>query len=158
MTKTDAFAWLTHWCAPALMWQYSRGRCSYLCHCFYCIIVFLFIVFSDTFWKERTFEINQTDWTRNEWLTPLWVLKFPSASFLPWSGRGRVFVCSRGCVCAVPVGGVRGGVVPLQVFLRNPTVCFTVTPRLLYTGHTLYYTPTTIHLSREKDAIRKQIT
>lgn len=146
MTKTDAFAWLMHWCAPALISQYSRGRYSYLCHCFYRIL----IVFSDTFRKERTLEINQTDWTRNEWLTSLRVLEFPSASFLPWSGRGGVFVCSGGRVCAVPVGGVRGGVVPLQVFLRNSNVCFTVTPRLLYTGHTLYYTPTTIHLSRER--------
>lgn len=42
MTKTDAFAWLTHWCAPTLMWQYSRGRYSYLCHCFYRIINCIF--------------------------------------------------------------------------------------------------------------------
>lgn len=39
------------------MWQYSRGRYSYLCHCFYRIL----IVFYDTFRKESTFEINQTE-------------------------------------------------------------------------------------------------
>lgn len=153
MAETDTYAWLTHWCGPASMWLYSRGRYSNRQNQLHRNIAFiaLWSVFSETFRKERTFEIDQTDWTRDEWLTSLRALKFPSPSFLPWSGRGGVFVCSGGRVCAVPVGGVRGGVVPLQVFHRNPTVCFTVTPRLLYTGHTLYYTPTTIHLSGERN-------
>lgn len=132
-------------------WMENSLRCnSAPCHCFkshykwYVLIHFIC-------------EIVQTDWTIDRWLTTLRVHEFPPPSLFPWSGRGGVSVRSGGRVCAVLVGGVRGGVVLLQV-LWNPTLCFTVAPRPFHTGHALNHTPTTIHLSenrqRENDSDR----
>lgn len=147
MTKTDAFAWLTHWCAPALMWQYSRGRCSYLCHCFYCIINCIFWHF-----LERKDIWNQSDWLNKKRVTHAALgaqVSVGLVSSVEWKGQSLrllqgVCLC---CSCGWSQGRSRSA----PGFSEKPDcLLHRYTPPALYRPHPLLHAHNYPPIKRER--------
>lgn len=151
MAETDTYAWLTHWCGPALMWLYSRGRYSNRQNRFYRIIKCIFWDISE----------GKDIWNWSRWLNKRRVTHVaPGAqvsvalvSSLEWKGRSLRLLLGA-CLCC-SCGWSQGRSRPAPGFSQKlDCLLHRYTPPALYRPHPLLHAHNYSPIRREKRGIK----
>lgn len=149
MTITDAYAWLTHWCGPALIWQYLRGRYSYLC------IISIIIIINCIFWhiSEGKDIWNRLDWLIKRLMTYValgaWVF-VALVSSVEWKGRSLRLL--RGACLCCSCGWSQGRSRSAPGFsVKLDCLFHRYTPPALYRPHPLLHAHNYPPIKRERN-------